>query len=120
MAFQVPERYRITAGELGSNSSYGNNGAFVVPTFDGKKKLFVIASDGMGWEHVSVSSKGRTPTWEEMHYIKGMFWDKEDTVFQFHPPQSQYVDCCKSCLHLWRNPNHKIELPPSTLVGPNM
>jgi hypothetical protein len=51
--FKVPNEYRVHEGELGSNDEIGNNGAFVVPyqSF----MLRVIASDGMGWEHVSVS-----------------------------------------------------------------
>jgi hypothetical protein len=38
-----------------------NNGAFRVPG-----GLRVIASDGEGWDHVSVSLPDRCPTWEEM------------------------------------------------------
>ena len=52
MSFTVPEKYRIKSGPLASNESYGNNGAFWVKT---KKCVFtVIASDQMGWEHVSL------------------------------------------------------------------
>ena len=59
------ERYRITTGIQGSDSTYGNNGAFRVP-IGGNKSAFVIASDGMGWDHVSVSLKKRCPIWSEM------------------------------------------------------
>lgn len=75
MSFKVPEKFRITTGPLGSNESFGNNGAFWVKT---KKCVFtVIASDQMGWEHVSVSLPVRCPTWEEMCFIKSLFWDEE-------------------------------------------
>jgi hypothetical protein len=57
--FKVPNEYRIQVGELGSTEEMGNNGAFLIPyqSFT----LRVIASDGQGWEHVSVSLQNRTP-----------------------------------------------------------
>ena len=32
MSFNVPEKFRITTGRMGSNKNYGNNGAFWVKT----------------------------------------------------------------------------------------
>lgn len=70
------------------------------------------------WEHVSVSiSKTRCPSWEMMCYIKSVFWDPEDLVVQYHPPQSQHVNNHKACLHLWRPLDQTLPLPPSILVG---
>ena len=62
--FKVPNEYRIRAGELGSNDDAGNNGAFLIEyqSFT----LRVIASDGMGWEYVSVSLPNRCPNWRDM------------------------------------------------------
>jgi len=117
MGLHVPERYRVRRGRMGSDASIGNNGAFEVPSLDGNTRLFVIASDGGDWEHVSVSTRFRTPTWDEMHHIKNMFWDKEDTVIQIHPPQSQYINNCENCLHLWRPLKSKIPLPPTWMIG---
>lgn len=56
------------------------------------------------WEHVSVSilEQERCPTWEEMCFVKNFFWNEEDTVLQFHPPKSEYVNTHPYCLHLWR------------------
>lgn len=80
--------------------------------------LKVIFSDGMGWEHVSVSTPNRTPNWSEMCFIKSLFWDDEDTVVQFHPPRSEYVNNHQHCLHLWRpNDGQTMPMPPSILVG---
>ena len=31
--------------------------------------LAVIASDGDGWDHVSVSHRARCPKWDEMEYV---------------------------------------------------
>ena len=116
MSFHVPHQYRVRKGLLGTTDKHGNNGAFLVPTGD-KFDLQVIASDGLGWEHVSVSLPGRTPTWEEMCSIKSLFWDDEDAVMQLHPPQSSWVNNHAYCLHLWRPVGQDIPLPPDLMVG---
>lgn len=102
--FKVPEQHRVKKGAVGTDPSYGNNGAFIVDR--GRTKFFIIASDGDLWEHVSVhcqnDGKERTPTWAEMCYIKGLFWDETDRVVQYHPPKSEYVNTHPHTLHLWR------------------
>lgn len=119
---KVPETHRILKGRLGSDASFGNNGAFEIP-LSGRTKAFVIASDGGGWQHVSVSILSdnieRTPTWSEMCRIKDMFWEEEETVIQFHPPKSQYVNNHKHCLHLWKPIEIEIPLPNPLMVGIN-
>ena len=115
--FSVPEAYRLRHGRLASAPSDGNNGAFFVPARPGGVRLKVIASDGGGWEHVSVSLPDRCPTWAEMSRVKSMFWDDEDCVVQFHPPKSEHVNNHPFCLHLWRPTDHDIPTPPSLMVG---
>jgi len=104
---------------MASDKSFGNNGAFLVTSLKLKCPLSVIATDQLGWEHVSVSTQFRCPTWEEMCFIKSMFWDDEDAVMQLHPPRSDWVNNHRYCLHLWRpqNPSTPIPLPPSFMVG---
>lgn len=80
------------------------------------RPLHVIFADGDGWEHVSVSTKGRPPNWDEMCYVKDLFWDAEDTVLQFHPPRSSYVNQHANCLHLWRPAGVNVTLPPTIMV----
>lgn len=54
-------------------------------------------------EHVSVVvSNKRTPTWEEMCFVKDIFWDDTDEVIQIHPKKSEYCNLHTTCLHLWR------------------
>ena len=125
MTFHVPEQYRLTNGSLASDESYGNNGAFILPPMIANRHLFVIASDGAGFEHVSVScsapvkgTKLWIPTWVEMCHIKDLFWDPEDCVVQYHPPKSEYVNCHKGTLHLWRPIGVEIPRPPAWMVGP--
>ncbi|WP_456813633.1 MULTISPECIES: DUF7694 domain-containing protein [unclassified Bradyrhizobium] len=44
------------------------------------------------WEHVAVSTPRRCPNWEEMCFVKDLFWNEEECVMQLHPPHSQYVN----------------------------
>lgn len=76
------------------------HGAFIVQV--GNARLRVIASDGLGWDHVSVSLATRCPTWDEMCAVKSLFFDDEEVVMQLHPAKSQYVNLHPFCLHLWR------------------
>lgn len=117
MSFHVPNEFRVRKGHFGTDDCYGNNGGFFVPARPGAPPLKVIASDGDGWEHVSVSLPNRCPTWGEMCRIKSLFWDEEDSVMQLHPPRSTWVNNHQYCLHLWRPERGTIPLPPSHMVG---
>jgi len=118
--FKVPEKHRITTGLMATTAADGRNGAFKIP-FSHRSFAYVVASDGMGWEHVSVHvvSDGRetTPTWAAMCKIKDTFWDEEDCVVQYHPPKSDYVNNHKFTLHLWRPTDQPLPRPDSILVG---
>lgn len=136
---KAPEEYRVKNHPvLGSNSSYGNNGFFIIP--HPKISLYFFqcqVSDGMNWEHVSVSLikevvkvfnkrigrnrkieiVERCPTWNEMCFIKSLFWDDEEPVMQLHPPKSQWVNNHPYCLHLWKPAETEIPLPLEIMVG---
>ena len=79
----------------------------------------VIWSYGGGWEHVSVSpfKKHITPSWDDMCKIKDMFFEEEETVVQYHPAKSEYVNNMPNCLHLWRPLVDVMPTPPSIMVG---
>lgn len=108
------EKHRIRTGPFGSDESYGNNGQFLFKRKN--KKLFVQVSDGAGWDHVSVSLKHRCPTWDEMCWIKDLFFDDEETVVQFHPRKSDYINNNPYTLHLWKNQRFDYQLPFGLLV----
>jgi len=112
---------RVRDGHYGSDDSYGMTGAFQLIGPNGVHML-VMSSDGNregeGWEHVSVSMKNRTPNWGEMCFVKDIFWTEHETVVQFHPPKSEYVNFHPYCLHLWRHKVMSMPMPPSLLVGP--
>lgn len=131
--FKVPEQYRKLTGRGESKPTDGNNGVFFIPL---RKKalgfnrtviygqLQCIASDGLGWEHLSVCLVSqdckrlleRTPTWEEMAMAKSLFWGEEDTCIEFHPPKSHYINNAVYVLHIWRKIGSNYELPNILMV----
>lgn len=124
---RVPEKYRLTTNPLlPSDSSYGNNGAFIIPHYRiNNYEIRCIASDGSGWEHVSVTiapvgkTANRCPTWEEMCWVKGQFWNDDVTVIQYHPAKEDYVSQHDFCLHLWRPIGKDFPTPNPLMVGIN-
>lgn len=118
------EPFRLTEGMMASST--GDPFGFFVFRF-GNKQVRAMAADGQetGWEHVSVSvliydgkkGKSRMPTWDEMCFVKDKFWGEEETVVQFHPPKSEYVNNHHACLHLWKDVAGEQRIPPSILVG---
>jgi hypothetical protein len=71
-----------------------------------------------GWEHVSISTQKRPPNWQEMCFVKDLFWDEDEIALQYHPPKWAYVNHHPYCLHLWKPLNEVIPLPPTWMVGP--
>lgn len=117
MSFHVPNKHRLRSGFMGSDERNGNNGVFFIPSCPGRPPFKVIASDGEGWEHVSVSLPDRLPTWDEMCALKDIFWDADDCVVQYHPPRVDYVNNHSRCLHMWRPLDAELPRPPSWMVG---
>lgn len=67
---------------------------------------------------MSVSLPVRCPTWEEMDFVKGIFWGGDETVLQLHVPRSRHVSYHPYCLHLWKPVGVEIPLPPIATVAP--
>jgi hypothetical protein len=121
MKAEIPqdvEEYRVTRGPMRSIKGFGFNGAFLIPYKTRTKtvELSVIVSDGDGWDHVSVSTEYRCPTYNELKFIKGLFFDDAETVVHFFPKQSAHINTHPFCLHLWRKQGSEYELPPLYMV----
>lgn len=124
-SFAHLEQGRIKDGPLASKEG-DHFGAFCVSHKDGRV-VYMIADDGKesGWEHVSVTCmrkhRGKIvpqmPDWNLMCMVKDLFWDEEETIIQFHPPKSEYVNNHEMCLHLWKCIRQTYVLPPRELVG---
>ena len=108
--FSENHQYRQRHPLLGWGDHEG--GFFVIPD----KGLRIIASTGRGWDHVSVSLATRMPTWDEMEFVKRLFFKEDEIVLQIHPPVGKYINRMPYCLHLWRNQREAFQLPPSDMV----
>lgn len=134
------DKYRVMDGSPYSSKPGDPYGAFEVP-YDSKsivagrtQLLRIIANsalDGIGeageWEHVSVHAHDpqvvyyggngeRIPTWEEMCFVKDLFWKEDECVIQFHPAKKDYVDVHVFVLHLWRSTKVPFPMPPKECV----
>ena len=114
---------KLEEGRVAGRSDWGAYGKFIVQGPCGEK-LVIVASgaddddiESQGWEHVSISTRRRCPNWQEMCFVKDLFWEPEECVMQLHPPKSQWINNHAYCLHLWRPKRQKIPTPPGSLVG---
>ncbi|MCL2737580.1 MAG: hypothetical protein FWE17_01820 [Alphaproteobacteria bacterium] len=91
--------------------------AYRIPVKSSSVTLTVIVDENNGWDHLSVTvntSDGdapRCPTWEEMCFVKDLFFTEEEIAIQYHPPKSKYVNIQEYCLHLWRPQNEVVPAP---------
>lgn len=109
---------RCREGRFGTTDADGFNGFFRL--FVCHEWFKIIASDGEGWKHVSVSRlehSNKVPSWEVMCAIKDLFFEPEDWVVQFHPARSQYVNTHPGCLHLWKPTEAIMPTPKRNMVG---
>lgn len=58
--------------------------------------------DGHTWKHLSVSGKGRLPTWRELSSCKKIFLGPQALAVQVFVPQDEHVNDMPHCLHLWQ------------------
>lgn len=108
--------YKKEISIYGCNGDSGN-GLFEILCPPTNRLLNVIASNGEGWEHVSVSTTKRCPNWTEMEFIKRIFFEADETVMQLHVPAEDHINLHPNCLHLWRPIGVEIPRPPAKMVA---
>jgi len=111
------DRYRVlhdAVVERYGGKGFDNAGMFHIPV--GVTVLKVIATNGDGWDHVSVSCRTRCPTWQEMSIIAKMFFRSNECAFQLHVPDEDYVNNHPYTLHWWRAHKQGIPRPPKEMV----
>ena len=114
------EPYRSHLHEMRVYGTWGDetNGVFLVPSPIDGRPLQVIASDGCGWDHVSVSARKRCPNWKEMEFIKRLCFREDEDAMQLHVPPAEHINFHATCLHLWRPQAERIPRPPAAPVAP--
>lgn len=118
---RVLEPSRTVSAAFISTEADGFSGLFRL-VLDGKM-VRCIASDQLGWKHVSVSLEyeRKPPSWSIMAKVKDLFWEDDETVVQYHPAKKDYVNFHEGCLHLWQyigGGPFEMPLPHWYLVGP--
>ncbi|HMR51232.1 MAG TPA: hypothetical protein PKA33_01490 [Amaricoccus sp.] len=93
-----------------------DGGAYEIRSPRSGAKMMVVASNGAGWDHVSVSLRNRCPTWDEMERVKRMFFLPTETAMQLHVPPVAHISAHPYCLHLWRPQDASIPMPPDWMV----
>lgn len=78
--------------------------------------LHLMAGNGLGWDHVSVSAETRCPVWEEMEWVKRLLFLDGETAMQLHVPPAEHINAHPFVLHLWRPHKGKIPMPPKNMV----
>ncbi len=115
---KFPEQYRKSL--KGWESEAGDPFGWFITSGPCGRQLAMLATDGEGtdWEHVSVTlkDKRKIPNWEEMCFVKNLFWESTECIVQFHPPSAEYVNIHHGCLHLWRYKKAAFPIPETILV----
>ena len=89
---------------------------FYADPLTGKTWTFVFSWSG-GWEHLSVSSHNKTPSWDVMCMLKEIFWNDDEVCVEYHPKREDYVNFHQHCLHIWKKIDYEFPTPPSIFVG---
>jgi len=109
MITEEMEQYRIKDAPFISGSGQ-QSGMFRFEGLD-----ITIFSADPDWEHCTVSTTTRCPTWDEMCKVKNLIWGECVTVVQYHPNKEAYVNLHPFALHMWRN-SEGHELPDLRMV----
>ena len=111
----IYNQYRVKLWGMYGDSS---NGKFIIPRRNKSGYYQIVASDGLNWDHISVSLLDsqkdiveRCLRWEEMCEIKEMFFLDTETVVQIHPKKEDYINDHPYVLHLWRPNKMRMPLP---------
>jgi len=113
---KYPDKHRFKGASPWGTNNGDKMGLFYITTKKGAPLKVLASTPDSEWQHVSVSLPHRCPTWKEMCMVKDLFWNDDETVVQFHPPKSEYVNNHSHCLHLWKHSFGHVT-PPSELVG---
>jgi hypothetical protein len=93
------------------------DGAFVYHK-DDEFLLFTIGDLGVllslvkGWDHLAVSVRGRTPTYQEMKAVKRLCFRDDEWAYELHPAVDDYISIHENALHIWRPQDGVWRVPP--------
>lgn len=100
-----------------ANELFFIHGAFVVHR-DSEFMLFHLGEIGVllsivgGWDHLAVSVRTRTPTYQEMKAVKRLCFRDNEWAYEVHPAVDDYVSIHQNALHIWRPHDDAWRVPP--------
>lgn len=112
-------RHKGLEAAIGRNDDPSKKGAFFFKPKNRRDNLMlrVIASAGDDWDHVSVSTESRCPTWEEMAEIKRLFFNDDECAVEYHVPTADHINVHPYTLHLWRPVKEVLPRPPGWMIA---
>ena len=112
-------RHRVREGLFRTGDDAGFNGLFVFAVAGEARLVKAVASDGLGWRHVSVSFQGsaKPPSWAVMDAVCRLFYEPDEWVVQFHAPPARNVNNYPGTLHLWSCVGREFPVPDPKQVG---
>ena len=116
-AWQQQARNRVRFGPTASDDRHRNNGQFIIDNPGTGRRLLIQVSDEAQWDHISVSTPVKCPTWEDMDFIKRLFFRPDEWAMQLHAPEDLHINIHPYCLHIWKPQHVPIPTPPSWMVG---
>lgn len=119
------EPHRISDPRLPPHPYGSDYGAFQIPGPCGMSLRVIVSAGGVAeemgqdfaWDHVSVSCKNRCPNWQEMEFVKRIFFKDDEWAMQLHAPPAKHINVHPYCLHIWRPHKLEIPIPPPIMVG---
>jgi len=97
------------------SNSQGNHGGVAMFKIKGVF-LAAIWSCDLGWDHVSVSCRKRTPKYQEMKFMKRLFFRPDEWAVEYHPADENYISTNDNVLHIWRPHGVELPQPPRIMV----
>jgi len=122
------DSFRVTTGEGATNSSDGCKGNFKFKLNDAIVQVSFDDEAIGGWEHAvavafdkpqsSIISRltakdpvPRTPTNEEIMYVKRLFWEDEESVCEIIPAKGNETPWHHIARHLWKRTYSDFPMP---------
>ena len=106
------------------NYDIKRHGEFEIPITDNKHAFVICSKNSMGWDHVSLhitEASGepikRTPSNEDMQFIRNLLFLEDEIVTEFHPAKKDYINNHPYVLHMWHSTNDCIEIPTSVDIS---
>lgn len=96
----------------GAFVQYRDKDFMLFTIYDTESLLGVLLSTVGGWDHVVASVVGKTPTYQQMKFVKRLCFRDDEWAYEVHPAVDDYVSIHHNALHIWRPHDDVWRVPP--------